>query len=185
MSQLRMRCVVGLCVCLGWWGATALAGTEKPAAQEGGAAAKADALEPFRKLAGTWVGKFGEGADARETEITYRVIAAGSAVVEELFKGTPHEMVTVYFLDGEQLMLTHYCAAKNQPQMKAVKCEPHEVQFDFVGGTNIDPAKTGHMHSAHFRFLSDDEFEVKWQYFEDGKAADHAAYFRMKRKAGA
>lgn len=185
MSKLQMRCMISVCVCLGWWGMAAVAADEKPGEKEAGAAAKPDALEPFRKLAGTWVGQFGEGEDKQDAEITYRVIAAGSAVVEELFKGTPHEMVTVYFLDGDQLMLTHYCAAKNQPQMKAIKGDPHEVQFDFVGGTNIDPAKTGHMHSAHFRFISDDEFEVKWQYFKDGKPADHTAAFHLKRKAGA
>ncbi len=146
------------------------------------APAQADALEPFRKLAGDWVGSAGEGDDKHELTISYRVVGAGSAVVEEMFKGTPHEMVTMYHLDGDTVMLTHYCAAQNQPRMKAVKSEkPNEVKFEFAGGTNIDPAKTKHMHGLLMRFVSDNELQAEWDHFDAGKSTG-VVKFSMKRK---
>lgn len=145
------------------------------------AAVKTDALEPFRKLAGDWVGKSPD--DDTEFTISYRVVGSGSAVVEEMFKGTPHEMVTVYHLDGDAVMLTHYCAAKNQPRMKAVKGEkPNEVRFEFAGGTNIDPATTMHMHSMVITFAGPNEYRAEWQHYDGGKSAG-VVKFDMKRKA--
>ncbi len=161
---------------------------EKPAAEKpttdkpADPTARPDALEPFRKLAGTWVGKAGSGDDTSDVEVTYRVIAAGSAVVEEMFRGTPHEMITVYYLDDGQLVLTHYCAARNQPRMKvAPGGDPKIVKFEFAGGSNIDPATTSHMHAATFRFVGDNEIEVAWTHWDGGKATGDVT-FALKRK---
>jgi len=32
--------------------------------------------------------------------------------------GKPVEMTTLYYLDGDQVKLTHYCMAGNQPTMR-------------------------------------------------------------------
>ena len=53
--------------------------------------------------------KLGEGKDAHEATVTYKVTSGGSAVVETIGPGTEHEMVTVIHPDGDDLMLTHYC----------------------------------------------------------------------------
>lgn len=160
------------------------AGAAKADAKPAGAA-KPDALEPFRKLAGEWVGTVGEGDDRQELTIIYRVVGAGSAVVEELFKGTPHEMITVYHLDGDTVMLTHYCAARNQPRMRAVQSDkPNEVKFEFAGGTNIDPARTTHMHSLLVRFVGDDRFQAEWEHYQDGKPSGLAKFDMRRKPAG-
>src|SRR5262245_1647364 len=71
---------------------------------------EAASLERFKALEGEWVAaESGEMAHAGDLMARYHVTAAGSAVVEEVFPGTPHEMVTVYHLDGKELVLTHYC----------------------------------------------------------------------------
>ncbi|HUY92931.1 MAG TPA: hypothetical protein VMV10_29645 [Pirellulales bacterium] len=78
-----------------------------------------------------------------------RVTSAGSAIEETLFPGGDHEMVTMYFIDGDKLLLTHYCALGNQPQMQA---EPGEdakrIAFKFVGATNLKSADELHMHEG-------------------------------------
>ena len=48
--------------------------------------------------------------------MVYGVTAAGTAVMEALFPETDHEMLTVYHLEGNDLVLTHYCAMGNQPR---------------------------------------------------------------------
>src|SRR5256885_2593533 len=38
--------------------------------------------------------------------------------MERLQAANEPEMITLYSLDGDHLMMTHYCSAGNQPQMK-------------------------------------------------------------------
>ena len=76
------------------------------------------------------------------------------AVVETVFPGSAHEMVTVYHADGPDLVLTHYCMEGNQPRMRAKGAQGSRFDFAFDGGTNIDPKRDRHMHSATCRARS-------------------------------
>ena len=62
-------------------------------------------FERIKALAGDWeaVGEAGESGDWN-----FRVSAGGSAVLETLFVGTEHEMLTVYHMEDGELVLTHY-----------------------------------------------------------------------------
>ena len=97
------------------------AGTDQPAKTD-----KAAAGATCGQAKGASGGQAGVGGsaacnDAKKMDdtptIVYSVIAAGSAVHEHMFPGGPHEMVTVYHLDGPDLLLTHYCAAGNKKLM--------------------------------------------------------------------
>ena len=137
-----------------------------------GAGEEAAGLERFKALAGEWVAaESGEMAHAGDLVARYHVTAAGSVVVEEVFPGTPHEMVTVYHLDGKDLVLTHYCMNGNQPRMRAKSSDGTRVVFEFDGGTNIDPRRDRHMHSATFEFVGQDELRSAWTEHIDGKPA--------------
>ena len=147
-------------------------------------------FEKLKSLAGEWVREsVQEGADAKpekktddQVAIVYKVISAGSVVMEHLLPGTPHEMVTMYHLDGPDLMLTHYCALGNQPRMKAEKSDDaNKIVFKFAGGTNMDPAKDGHMHDLTLTFVDADHIKAEWTYFEDGKKSS-VTIFELKRK---
>jgi hypothetical protein len=138
-------------------------------------------LEALKALAGTWTGKAGEGEKAFDATVEYRVTANGTAVMETLFAGTPHEMVTVYHLDGDELLLTHYCAAGNQPTMRAApSSDPRTLSFDFVRGTNMKPGEM-HMHSAKLVMVDDAHLESEWVSWKDGKPSD-TAKFALTRK---
>jgi hypothetical protein len=131
------------------------------------------AFERLKELAGDWrIASPKDEAGKGKVAVRYRVTAGGTAVVETLFPGEDKEMVTVYHRDGDQLMLTHYCMAGNQPRMR---CRPgdarDELVFEFAGGTNLDAAKDFHMHDYRVRFLDSDHLHADWQYYRDGKAA--------------
>ncbi|NUP96549.1 MAG: hypothetical protein HUU28_10345 [Planctomycetaceae bacterium] len=130
----------------------------------------AEQFERLKSLAGDWVAL--EGGEAPPGSIVrYEVTSAGSALVETLFVGTPNEMRTVYFLDRGQLVLVHYCAAGNQPRMRALpSTSPDELTFDFDGGSNVDLEHGLHMHAAKFRFSTDARLETEWTHWQDGKA---------------
>jgi hypothetical protein len=127
-------------------------------------------FDRFKALAGEWIAA--EDLDTikkGDLVARYRLTGGGSAVVEELFPGKPHEMTTVYHLDGEDVVLTHYCMGGNQPRMRARQTKDATVAFAYDGGTNIDPKKTRHMHQATFEFVSADEFRTEWVQHADGK----------------
>ena len=76
-------------------------------------------LEKLKKLAGTWVEADKDGKPTDKVVSVVKVTAGGSAIHETLFPGQPMEMVSVYHLDGADLVMTHYCMLGNQPRMKA------------------------------------------------------------------
>jgi len=130
--------------------------------------AAAAAFERFKELAGTWVGRSTKGW---EDETTIDVIAGGSVVRSTSFNAHPGEtMLTLFHLDGDRLMLTHYCVAKNQPRMVASRFEDggRKVAFDFLDATNLQRPGAGHMHASVFEFGDRDHFTSRWSWFEDG-----------------
>jgi hypothetical protein len=151
-------------------------------AQAQSQAPRSTALDRFKALSGEWVDADGALGMKGKVAASYQVTGAGSAVIERLFVGQPHEMTTVYHLDGADLVLTHYCAAGNQPRMRARKTDGALVFFEFDGGTNFDPARDMHMHEARIEFIEPDEIRQSWQSWKDGKPAGHAPSFRLARK---
>ena len=127
-------------------------------------------LDRFRALSGDWVAaEDGEMAKQGDLVARYHLTGSGTAVVEDVFPGTPHQMTTVYHLDGPDLVLTHYCMGGNQPRMRAKATAAPKIEFLFDGGTNIDPKRDSHMHEATFEFVGADELKSTWVEFEGGK----------------
>ena len=136
-------------------------------------------FERIKSLAGTWEGTFistHEGNEPKPATVTYRVTAGGSAVVETLFGDTPHEMVSVYHLDGDSLVMTHYCMLANQPTMSAAGGDnkPDTISFVCSGGTNIPNENVPHMHAATFTFDGDDHVISDWVMHQDGQPGGKA-----------
>lgn len=145
-------------------------GGNKPAAGKTHDAASSAALDRFKALAGEWVAaEDGEMYKKGDLVARYAVTASGSAVVETVFPGSPHEMVTVYHADGSDLVLTHYCMEGNQPRMRARNVTGSRIDFAFDGGTNIDPKKDRHMNSASLELVGADEIKSVWTEIEAGK----------------
>lgn len=149
--------------------------------------AGAAGIEQLKKLAGEWYVADDKGNPTDKLISVFKVTAAGSAVQETIFPGSDHEMVTVYHLDGKDLLLTHYCALGNQPRMKLDPKSPaKELKFLFAGGTNIDPKKDMHMHEGSITIVDDNHIAWKWQGYMDGKADDgHTVSMKLARKKAA
>ena len=116
------------------------------------------ALEKLKALAGEW--NFASGPNTGKLAVRYAVSAGGTSVVETLFPGSQHEMVTVYHLDGDRLMMTHYCAAGNQPRMHADPATDRLV-FTYSGGSNMKDTD-GHMHAMTLTFVDADHVKAEW-----------------------
>ncbi len=125
------------------------------------------AFEKMKSLAGTWLAADNDGKPTEQVMSIIKVTAGGSAVHETHFPGQPQEMISVYTVDGSDLVLTHYCVLGNQPRLKADKESPaNQIRFQFAGGANLDPTKDAHMHSATLTIVDADCIEVAgvgWQ----------------------
>jgi hypothetical protein len=141
-------------------------------------------LDRFKQLAGDWVGTIGAhaGKEAQPVEVSYKVTSGGSAVMETIAPKKDMEMVTVIHKDGDDLVLTHYCAVGNQPHMKADRGgDGSKVAFKFTGASNMKSDKDMHMHAVTYTFVDKDTLKAEWTHYMDGKDGG-TVVFELKRK---
>jgi hypothetical protein len=152
--------------------------------------AKSDAQVSFtllKALAGTWQASSvtldppqPEMGSGMPMQVSLRVTSRGNALVHEMGdmgnSGDPtlHDHpVTMFYLDGDRLLLTHYCDAGNRPRMAArTPPDGKTVEFDFVdvaGGT-----QHGHMHHAVFTIIDAKHHIEDWTYMMPGDKLVHA-----------
>lgn len=141
------------------------------------------AFERFKKLEGSWKGRSTKGW---EETVSYKTIAQGTVVVGTSFDAHPNEtMMTMIHLDGERLMLTHYCVARNQPRLIATSFadDGKTITFTFLDGTNMPSRDRGHMDKAVFHFVDDSHVSSRWTWYQDGKES-WMEEISLERKSG-
>jgi len=136
----------------------------------------AKAFEKMKLLAGSWEGKTTAGHTVSETlELT----AAGSTLMSQL--NTEEPMVSMFYLDGDRLMMTHFCPSKNQPRMKAtISPDGNIITFDFLDATNLATPETGHMHRAVYILGGKDQLAEEWTWRQNGQETKER--FELHRK---
>jgi hypothetical protein len=151
-------------------------------------AQKSDAQQSFDKLktlAGSWEGHVTTLPPQAEIEgklmqVTLRATSMGNALMHEMTgAGRPDDPITLLYLDGDRLLLTHYCDAGNRPRMVG-KASPDgkTVEFDFLdvaGSTQY-----GHMHHAVFTVIDANHHVEDWTYMQPGDKPVHA-HFDLQR----
>ncbi len=155
-------------------------------ADEKSAPSKEAAFDKIKALAGDWmVTKGPEDHGPKEGTVSYKVTAGGSAVEETLFAGTEHEMVTMYYMNGDNLELTHYCMLQNRPHMRAEpQTSPDVIVFKCPDGDNPKIEKETHMHGVTFTFVDADHLKTEWTLFKDGQpSGTHGFELTRKKKA--
>jgi hypothetical protein len=123
-------------------------------------------FEMLKALEGTWVASGAEGS-VPDAQIRYEVTSAGHAVVETIFPGAEHEMVSVYHLDNGKLVMTHYCAMGNQPFFTSeAGTADDEIKFTCTGAHNTASHGDPHMHEGVFT-IGDGTLHTEWTMFQD------------------
>ena len=138
-------------------------------------------LQQLKQLAGRWEGTSQqEGAAEESAAAEYRVTSGGSAVVETLFPGTPHEMVSVYHdaRSGKPAM-THYCMLGNQPELDLTGSDEQKLDFSLSPSSPI-PASEMHMHALKLSWDGPDRLTQVWTSFKDGQPQGSVT-IRLKR----
>jgi hypothetical protein len=138
------------------------------------ALAQSDAQKTFDKmkaLTGEWQGEvttspaeMGHDMAGKAFHVSLRTTSSGNAILHEVTAGGMKDNpITMLYLDGDRLMLTHYCDAGNRPRMVA-KSSPDgkTVKFDFLDLAG--PTEHGHMDHAVFTFIDANHHTEDWTY---------------------
>ena len=133
-------------------------------------------FEELKGLNGTWEGKAPNG---EAVEVSYRVTSNGSALMSEI-KGR-EDMISMFHLDGERLLMTHYCGAGNQPRMVAsASPDGKTFTFAFLDATNLATPDAAHMHRLIISMPDANHHTEEWVYNDHGKEMKEV--FALRRK---
>ncbi|MBL8757754.1 MAG: hypothetical protein JNK35_04900 [Phycisphaerae bacterium] len=142
-------------------------------------AKKATLLDKLKPLAGTWE----MTADGKkQVAIVSKVTSAGSVYCETMFPGSDHEMTNMFHMDGDDMVITHYCAMGNQPRMRCKgESAPGVFVFTFDQGTNVSK---GQPYMGHLKLTIVDKDTIKheWESLVDGKPGEHKVTLELSRK---
>ena len=133
-------------------------------------------FERMSGLVGDWEGTVewsGARADSGSMGVRYSLTGNGSALVEDLLSGGKPSMTTVYHLDGPDLRMTHYCAARNQPRLRAqsVDADRGRAEFAFVDVTNAGPRNSTHVEAFTLHMKEDGGLELVFVFGHGPKSA--------------
>jgi len=152
------------------------------ASPAGKSVAAAASFEKLKSLAGEWEGNLSKGGQQIPATTSFRVVSDGSALMNVLGAGTPHEMVTMFHTDKADLLATHYCAAHNQPRFRLVPSpESNVVIFEFKDATNLASPTSTHMVGLKITFVDANHHTEDWTSLENGKKG--TSRFEFHRKA--
>jgi hypothetical protein len=132
--------------------------------------AQSDAQKSFdelKTLAGSWEGTF----DGKPMQVSLRVTSMGNALMHEMrIAGRADDPITMLYVDGDRLLLTHYCDAGNRPRMAAsMSPDGQTVDFHFVDVANFNDKQGGYMQHAMFTTLDANHHTEDWTFLAQGK----------------
>ena len=141
------------------------------------------AFDRLTSLAGHWES---QSSNRQKSTLDLELTSGGTALIEKFQTtedGKSVEMITMYYLDGDQLKLTHYCMAGNQPTLRGTYSPAdNTITFDFIAATNLKTPGDGHMHHAVYTFLDNDHFKTYWTFMKDQKESfsEDVTFTRVK-----
>ena len=97
-------------------------------------------FELLKNLVGIWKLK-NKSSDFR---ISFELTAADSVVVETWISKDKKHSLTLYHLDGERLIATHYCPQGNQPRLQMTTASTNLLEFEFFDATNLTSPAASH-----------------------------------------
>jgi hypothetical protein len=127
-------------------------------------------LLSLASLVGRWTGVADDGQIVR---VTYSLHANSSVLMENWqFRGT--DALTLYHLDNETLMATHYCPLCNQPRLDLTEVRSRRFSFSCVSATNLSSRDSEHQHAFEIELIDQSHFWRSETYIADGAVTTEA-----------
>ena len=141
-----------------------------------------DVMAKLTALEGEWTLVDENGSDTGVVGAVFKPTANRSAVSEVMMPGGDHEMLNVYHADGDRVLMTHYCAAGNQPRLEVVPAGEDRLELRFDSITNLPHEGANHMHQAEFQLRGPDRLTTYWYSMRDGKLSEEPTVIDLARK---
>lgn len=126
-------------------------------------------FEQLKGLTGNWK----PTNPKNPTQIEMKVIANGSALVETWTMSPTRQSMTIYTLDGDRLLVTHYCPQGNAPRLAFTKTDDSGAHhFEFIDGANLQNPEASHEHLLWIRKESEGTLTRNETYIPNGTAYD-------------
>jgi hypothetical protein len=125
-------------------------------------------FDKLKTLVGSWQGKDQHG---NVVHLTFELVSNGSVLMERHTSANGAEMVSMYSMEGNRILLTHYCSAGNQPvlQSQPLPAASKQMDFSFVRATGLKTPDDGHMVGLSITFEDKDRLSQIWNYSDHGK----------------
>jgi len=128
----------------------------------------------MKSLAGSWEGHvttapLQAALEGKLMKVSLRVTSMGNALMHEMTgAGRPDDPITMFYLDADRLLLTHYCDAGNRPRMAGQQSpDGKTVTFEFLDV--VGSLEHGHMHHSVFTVVDADHHTEEWTYMAGDK----------------
>src|SRR5437763_4182654 len=134
------------------------------------AADKTKSEEAFDRLA-TLKGEWSGEQEGVKVSVIYTLTANDSALMEEFRPEKGAVMITMFTVDGDHLIATHYCSAKNQPQMvtSAIDDVQKPLAFSLARITGLKSPDAWHNTGLTVFQEDNDHLTQQWTYESKGK----------------
>jgi hypothetical protein len=152
--------------------ATAVLAAEKTKSEQ--------AFDRLSSLKGEWQGE----PDGVKTTLIYTLTADGSVLMEECRPQSGPAMITMFTVDGDHLIATHYCSAKNQPQMatSAITDVQKPLAFSLVRITGLKSPDDFHNTGLTVIQEDNDHLTQEWTYQFKAKSGKNVFRFTRVRQ---
>lgn len=118
--------------------------------------------------------------------IEFELTAGESVLVEKwLYKDSLHSM-TVYHLDGESVIATHYCPQGNQPRLASLPGKADgDIQFIFRDATNLDRSSQSYQVELGFAFKDETGTVLRTETYESTSGREPSEMILVRRAGNA
>jgi hypothetical protein len=126
------------------------------------------AFERLTSLVGEWKGV----QDGTEIKLTYTLTANGPV------------MVTMFSVDGDHLIATHYCSARNQPQMATepiTEPKTKRLTFSLVRVTGMATPDDWHNTGLVMVLEGSEHLTQEWKYQYKGETGTRTFHYTRER----
>src|SRR5437870_3398289 len=140
-----------------------------------------EAFDRLASLEGEWKGEI----DGVKATLIYTLTANGSALMEQFRPEKVQEIITMFTIDGDHLIATHYCSAKNQPQMEtpAITDVRKSLEFSLVRVKGLKSPDDFHNTGLTVIQEDNDHLTQEWSYQHKGKTGKNIFRFTRVRQA--
>lgn len=140
------------------------------------------AFEKLKTLAGSWQGTIAK----IPITFTIRAASSGTAILHEgntTGGGPPNHEITMFYLDGDHLLATHYCDAGNRSRWEGkLSADDKAITFSFL--EVVGSIRGGYLKEMAITFIDADRHIVAFTFvMPDGRPVQFSGEFQRVKSA--